>query len=72
MPTSVKVLVAVLLGVGVGFIAWVVGYFIGLDSALIWAGSMTYMDVKGALAIGCGALAAVGEAKRLFRRSGAA
>jgi hypothetical protein len=33
---------------------------------------MTYMDVKGALAIGCGALAAVGEAKRLFRRSGVA
>jgi hypothetical protein len=72
MPTSIRLLVVLLVTIGVGSIVWGVGGLAQLATPLIQYGDVVYMDARGAIGIGAGALAGAATAVLLFRDLGAA
>lgn len=67
MPTSIRLLIVFLVGLGVGSLTWGVGGLMRWDAPLIQRDYITYMDVRGAIGIGAGALASAAMALSLFR-----
>ena len=67
MPTPVRYLVTALVANGLGTITWGVGGLLGWDAALLRYGDNVFMDVRGAIGIGVGALAGAATAILLFR-----
>ena len=67
MPSPVRFLVTFLVAIGVGTLTWGGGGLLRWDSPLIQNGRWTYMDAKGTIGIGVGALAGAAMAIVLFR-----
>jgi hypothetical protein len=67
MPSPVRFLVVFLIALGVGSLTWGVGGLLRWDAPLIQNGFDTYMDAKGAIGIGVGALAGAATSMLLFR-----
>lgn len=67
MPTPVRLLVVLLGATGFGALTWGVGGLLHWDAPLIQQGFTTYMDARGAIGIGVGALAGAAIAVALFR-----
>ncbi len=67
MPTPVRYLVVTLIAIGVGTLTWGVGGLLRWDAPLIQADGWVYMDARGAIGIGVGALAGAAAAMLLFR-----
>jgi hypothetical protein len=67
MPSPVRFLVTFLIALGAGTLTWGIGGLMRWDSPLIQNGMWTYMDAKGAIGIGVGALAGAVMAIVLFR-----
>jgi hypothetical protein len=69
MPSHIRFLVTFLVAIGAGALIWGVGGLLRWDSPLIQRGIWTYMDAKGAIGIGVGALAGAATAMIIFRDS---
>jgi hypothetical protein len=67
MPSPVRFLVTFLIALGVGSLTWGFGGLVQWDAPLIQNEPWTYMDAKGAIGIGVGALAGAITAIVLFR-----
>jgi hypothetical protein len=71
MPTPVRLLVMCLVSIGTGALTWGVGGLLRWEAPLIQYDQIVYMDARGAIGIGVGALAGAVTAVLLFReRSG--
>jgi hypothetical protein len=67
MPTPVRYLVVLLVAIGLGALTWGIGGLMEWNTPLIQNGWTTYMDARGAIGIGVGALAGAGTAILVFR-----
>jgi hypothetical protein len=67
MPTPVRYLVIALAAIGLGALTWGVGGLLRWDEPLIRYGEVVYMDARGAVGIGVGALAGAATAVLVFR-----
>jgi hypothetical protein len=67
MPTPVRYLVMSLVAIGLGTITWEVGGLLHWDVELLRTGDIVWMDARGAIGIGIGALAGAASAIVLFR-----
>jgi hypothetical protein len=67
MPTPVRYLVVSLVAIGLGTITWGVGGLLHWDVSLVRTGDTVWMDARGAIGIGIGALAGAATAIVLFR-----
>jgi hypothetical protein len=67
MPTPVRFLVMFLVSIGTGALTWGVGGLLRWEAPLIQNGQDVYMDARGAIGIGVGALAGAVTAVILFR-----
>jgi hypothetical protein len=67
MSTPANYVIIFLVAVGLGSLTWGVGGLLGWDTPLIRSGDVVYMDARGAIGIGVGALAAAGTAIQLLK-----
>jgi hypothetical protein len=67
VPTPIRLLVMCLVSIGTGALTWGVGGLLKWDAPLIQYDQIVYMDARGAIGIGVGALAGAATAVYLFR-----
>jgi hypothetical protein len=70
MPTPIRLLVVFLVTIGTGTVVWGFGGLAFPETPLIQYDSVVYMDSRGAIGIGAGALAGAASAAFLFRSRG--